>query len=40
MGVNGRIILGLIWLRMKTVADSYEHGNELSGSTKGGEFLD
>jgi hypothetical protein len=27
------------WLRMGPVADSCEHGNEISGSVKSGEFL-
>jgi hypothetical protein len=29
-----------IWFRIESVAGSCEHGNELSGSKKGGEFLD
>jgi len=29
---------GCIWFWMGTVADSCEHGNELSGSIKGVEF--
>jgi hypothetical protein len=29
-----------MWLRMRPVTDCCEQGNEHSGSTKGGEFLD
>jgi hypothetical protein len=32
--------LDVIWLRKMSVAGSYEHGKEPSGSIKGGEFLD
>jgi hypothetical protein len=32
--------IGLIWLRMGGMAGLCEHGNEPSGSTKDGEFLD
>jgi len=31
---------GFIWLRIGTVADYCQYGNEPSGSTKGGELLD
>jgi hypothetical protein len=31
---------GVDWLRIWTVAGPSEHGNEPSGSIKGGEFLD
>jgi hypothetical protein len=31
--------IGLIWLRQEAMAD-YKHGNEPSGSIKGGEFVD
>jgi len=30
----------LRWLSLGSVTDPCEHGNEASGSTKGGEFLD
>jgi hypothetical protein len=49
LGIDGRIILkwklgklmwiGFIWLRIGTGGNSYELGNEPSGSTKQ-EFLD
>jgi hypothetical protein len=35
-----KVWIGLISLRMGSVAESCEHGNEHSGSIKGGEFLD
>jgi len=38
--VWGRVRTGFIWLGYGPVAGSYEHGNETSGSTKGGEFID
>jgi hypothetical protein len=31
---------GMNWIYVALVADSCEHGNELSGSLSGGEFLD
>jgi hypothetical protein len=43
--VNGRIILkwrvwsGFIWLRTGTGGGFCEHGNEHSGSIKGGEYV-
>jgi hypothetical protein len=48
LGVDGRIILNVILeksgLRVRTgygpVAGSCDHGDEPSGSIKGGEFLD
>jgi len=30
---------GYIWISIGTSGGSCEHGNELSGSIKGGEFL-
>jgi hypothetical protein len=36
----GKVWIGFLWLRMGPVAGSCEHGNEPSGSIKGGEFLD
>jgi len=34
------VLIGLIWLSMGTSAGCCGHYNELSGSVKGGEFLD
>jgi len=31
---------GFIWLKKEPLAGSCEHGNEHSGSIKGGELLD
>jgi hypothetical protein len=36
----GRCGLDVSGSKQGPVMDSYEHGNELSSSTKGGEFLD
>jgi hypothetical protein len=36
--IVGRVWTGLIWLRIGTGGRS-EHGNELSGCIKGGEFF-
>jgi len=32
--------IGCIWLRIVTSEGFCEHGNKLSGSIKGGEFVD
>jgi hypothetical protein len=48
MGVDGRMILEWIsqkaaeraWTESRVVAGSCEHGNEISGCIKCGEFLD
>jgi hypothetical protein len=37
---DGKVRTGCIWLNDGPVASSCEGGNELSGSIKGGEFLD
>jgi hypothetical protein len=37
---GGNVWTGFIWLRIGTVAGSFEHGNEPSGSIKGRELLD
>jgi hypothetical protein len=34
------VLTGLIWLRIGTGDSLCEHGNEPSGSIKGGEFID
>jgi hypothetical protein len=34
-----RIWTGFSWHMMRPMADTCEHGNELSDSLKGGEFL-
>jgi len=36
---GGRAWTGMIWLRVGQVAGFREHGNELPGSVKCGEFL-
>jgi hypothetical protein len=36
----GKVWTGCIWIRIRTGGGSCEHGNGLSGSMKGDEFLD
>jgi hypothetical protein len=35
----GRMLIGLMWLRIREMGGSYEHGNESSGSRKEGNLL-
>jgi hypothetical protein len=35
-----RVWSGFVWLRIRFIGGFCEHGNETSGSVKGGEFLD
>jgi hypothetical protein len=37
---GGEVWIVFIWLKTGTLAGCCEHGNETSGSLKGGEFLD
>jgi hypothetical protein len=36
----GKIWTGFMWLRIGTSSRPFKHGNEPSGSIRGGEFLD